>query len=467
MESFAPLSASVRAQLARAAGGRLLEGAALSADYARDETPGLGEFPPAAVAVPHSAEEVAALLRLCQAHRVCVTVRGAGTGLAGGAVPVRGGLVLSLAEMDRILAFDEDNLSVRVQPGVPLGVLQGECARRGLFYPPDPGEKDATLGGNVSTNAGGMRAVKYGVTRDYVRALTAVLPTGETVRLGADVAKSSSGYDLLRLMIGAEGTLGVITELTLRLLPLPRERVDLIAPFAGPEACLAAVPPLLRAGPLPCTLEFLERGIARSCEAYTGQSVFPAGAEEPGAYLLLSYDGDDWDALMRTAGSAGETLLAAGAADVLAVDTPGAQKNLRAAREVFLDAIRADSDVREEVDAVVPLPRMGELLAWAKAQGAALGLTVRAFGHAGDGNLHLYACGGTPEAARELSRSVRARARELGGLPSGEHGIGLVNREALAEAAGPAAMALMAGVKRVFDPGGILNPDKIFPAGGL
>lgn len=438
-------------------------------DFTHDEMPIYGKACPEVVIEATSTEEVAAVMKLCYENSIPVTPRGAGTGLTGGAVALCGGVVLSTTKMNKILGYDKENLNVRVQSGVLLNDLAEDAIKQGLLYPPDPGEKFATLGGNVANNAGGMRAVKYGTTRDYVRAMTVVLPTGEIVRLGASVSKSSSGYSLLHLMIGSEGTLGIITELTLKLIPQPKEVVSLIVLFENLEECIAAVPQIMLAHLQPQALEFMEREIVISSEAYLGKSVFPQEFEgsQVNAYLLITFDGENADQIDEIIEKASEVVLEAGALDVLVADTPALKKDAWAARSSFLEAIEAQTKLLDECDVVVPTSRIAEYLTYIKSIAADYSFEVKSFGHAGDGNLHIYTCTNDMELeefksqVHDFMKKAYAKATEFGGLISGEHGIGHGKQAYLSEMAGPVNMRLMKEIKSVFDPKAILNPGKV------
>ncbi|SMC78480.1 FAD-binding oxidoreductase [Papillibacter cinnamivorans] len=449
--------------------GRVYAGEDVNEDYAHDEMPIYGTHTPEAVVEVLTTEEVAEIMKLCNLSRIPVTPRGAGTGLAGGAVPIAGGIVLSTVRMKQILEYDLDNLYVRVQPGVLLNELVEDAAKQGLLYPPDPGEKFATLGGNVSTNAGGMRAVKYGTTRDYVRAMTAVLPTGEVLRLGAAVSKTSSGYSLLNLMIGSEGTLGVVTELTLKLVPLPLETVSLIVPYEGLDQCISAVPEFLRNHLQPQALEFMERKIVLLTEKHLGKSVFPGmvdGAEAK-AYLLVTFEGDSAEELQGIVERASEVVLETGALDVFVADSPAKKKDAWAARSALLEAILEGVKLVDECDVVVPATKIALYLNYINSLESRVGLNIMSFGHAGDGNLHIYATSNDLDEDTFKSRAAvfmdlaYEKASEFGGLVSGEHGIGHGKLEYLEKSAGGTAMALMEGIKKVFDPNLILNPGKV------
>lgn len=456
-------------QLKEIASNRVFTGNEINEDYSHDEMPIYGKAMPEAVVEVITTEEVAAVMKLCNENKIPVTPRGAGTGLAGGAVPTHGGIVLSMMKMNQILSYDLENFVVRVQPGVLLNDLAEDAAKKGLMYPPDPGEKFATLGGNVATNAGGMRAVKYGATRDYVRAMTVVLPTGEVIKMGGTVSITSSGYSLLNLMIGSEGTLGVITELTLKLIPQPKEIISLIIPYADLKECIATVPKLMMANLRPQALEFMEKEIVISSETYLGKSVFPQVLEgiDVGAYLLVTFDGDTEEELETIIETASEVVLEAGAIDVLVADTPVLKRDAWAARSSFLEAIEAETKLLDECDVVVPTNKIAEYLNYVKQVGEETGVTTKSFGHAGDGNLHIYTCSNelTEEEFKKrvacFMDQVYEKATEFGGLISGEHGIGFGKMDYLAKSVGPVSMKLMETIKQAFDPNMILNPGKV------
>lgn len=452
-----------------AVAGHVLAGEDISPDYARDEMPIYGMQMPELVVLPKSTEEVAAVMRICYENNIPVTPRGAGTGLVGGAVPLYGGVVMDLTGMSRILSYDMENLTVRIEAGVLLHDLAADCQQKGMLYPPDPGEKYACVGGNVATNAGGMRAVKYGTTRDYVRAMTVVLPNGEVTEFGAAVSKTSSGYSLLNLMIGSEGTLGIITELTLKIIPAPKAVSSLIIPFEDLHMALAAVPKLKMAHLDPQAIEFMEREIVLSSERYVGKGVFPQEIEgkKAGAYLLVTLDGDSRDEVDDLEEQAAELMLKQGAIDVLIADTPSRMRDAWAARSSFLEAIMEETKLLDECDVVVPVNRIADYLDDVNQAGKDCGLTIRSFGHAGDGNLHIYQCSNDLTEEEFKSRVERffekiyRKATEIGGQVSGEHGIGSGKIRYLTESVGETNMALMEGIKRVFDPKMILNPGKV------
>ena len=469
MPAYKKLTEPVLERLRRVLGEALVFGEAVKEDFSHDEMPIYGKFAPEAVCFPSSTEEVAEVMRICCEECVPVTVRGAGTGLVGGCVPLCGGLVLSTERMNSILAYDMNNLTVTIQPGVLLRDLAADALAHGLMYPPDPGEKTSTVGGNVSTNAGGMRAVKYGVTRDYVLAMTVVLPSGEVLKLGKAVCKTSSGYSLLHLMIGSEGTLGVITELTLKLIPKPIMDVSLLLPFEEISAAIASVPAIKLANLEPQSIEFMERDIVESSAEFTGNPVFPTrvNGRDVGAYILVTLVGGSEAELTAKMDRLAEVAEMAGAFDVLVVWTDNLKKDVWAARSAFLTAIEADSKLLDEMDVVVPVDRIAEFLAFARAEAEKNGLRLRAFGHAGDGNLHIYCCSNELEEAEFKRRcklamdSCYKKCDEFQGQVSGEHAIGHAKKDYLRLSAGETAYGLMAAIKQVFDPKGILNPGKV------
>ena len=469
MPAYKKLTEPVLERLRRVLGEALVFGEAVKEDFSHDEMPIYGKFAPEAVCFPSSTEEVAEVMRICCEECVPVTVRGAGTGLVGGCVPLCGGLVLSTERMNSILAYDMNNLTVTIQPGVLLRDLAADALAHGLMYPPDPGEKTSTVGGNVSTNAGGMRAVKYGVTRDYVLAMTVVLPGGEVLKLGKAVCKTSSGYSLLHLMIGSEGTLGVITELTLKLIPKPIMDVSLLLPFEEISAAIASVPAIKLANLEPQSIEFMERDIVESSAEFTGNPVFPTrvNGRDVGAYILVTLVGGSEAELTAKMDRLAEVAERAGAFDVLVVWTDNLKKDVWAARSAFLTAIEADSKLLDEMDVVVPVDRIAEFLAFARAEAEKNGLRLRAFGHAGDGNLHIYCCSNELEEAEFKRRcklamdSCYKKCDEFQGQVSGEHAIGHAKKDYLRLSAGETAYGLMAAIKQVFDPKGILNPGKV------
>ena len=470
MASYNRLSPAAAEKLRADVGeGRFQYGDAVREEYSHDEMPIYGRYLPEAVCLAESTEEVSAILKICHEENVPVTVRGAGTGLVGGCVPIAGGIVLSTMRMNKILSYDMNNLVVHTQPGVRLCDLAADALAHGLMYPPDPGEKTATVGGNVSTNAGGMRAVKYGVTRDYVLAMTVVLPDGQIMKLGKTVCKTSSGYSLLHLMIGSEGTLGVITELTLKLMPKPRMDVSLILPFSDIATAIASVPAIKLANLDPQSIEFMERDIVDSSAAFTGNAVFPTvvNGKEAGAYILVTLIGDSEAELTAKLDRLGEVAEQTGAYDTLVVWTDGLKKDVWAARSAFLTVIEAETKLLDEMDVVVPVDRIAEFLVYTHDEAERQGVYVRSFGHAGDGNLHIYCCSNDLEEdefkrrVKKLMDACYAKCTEFEGQVSGEHSIGHAKKAYLRESVGETAYGLMGAIKQVFDPKGILNPGKV------
>ena len=438
-------------------------------EYSHDEMPIYGKYFPEAVCEVETTEEVSAIMKICSANKIPATVRGAGTGLVGGCVPIYGGVIICTARMNKILSYDMNNLVVHTQPGVLLCDLAADALAHGLMYPPDPGEKTATVGGNVSTNAGGMRAVKYGVTRDYVLAMTVVLPSGEIMKLGKTVCKTSSGYSLLHLMVGSEGTLGIITELTLKLIPKPIKDVSLILPFKDVATAIASVPAIKLANLDPQSIEFMERDIVDSSAAFTGNAVFPTvvNGKEVGAYTLVTLVGQNEDELAMKMDRLGEVAEKAGAYDTLVVWTDGLKKDVWAARSAFLTVIEAETKLLDEMDVVVPVDKIPEFLVFVHDEGVRQDMRIRSFGHAGDGNLHIYCCSNDLE-EDEFKRRTKivmdacyAKCTEFEGQVSGEHSIGHAKKSYLKESVGDTAYGLMSAIKNVFDPDGILNPGKV------
>jgi len=443
---------------------RVVFGDAIGEDYSHDELAGVRHMPEVLVKVL-STEEVSAIMGYASAQNIPVVVRGSGTGLVGAAVAVHGGIMLETTGMNRILELDEENLTVTVQPGVLLIDLAAFTEANGFLYPPDPGEKTATIGGNISTNAGGMRAVKYGVTRDFVRALTVVLPSGRVIRLGGKVVKNSSGYSLLNLMIGSEGTLGVITEATLKLLPLPEVSISMLVPFRSIETAIEAVPIIIKSRASLTAIEFFERETVLFAEDYLGKR-FPDTSYP--AYLLLTVDGNSRAEVEHELFRVADLCMERGAPDAFLVDTDERKESVWKARGAFLEAIKASTTEMDEADIVVPRNAVAEFILFTHEIAEKLNLRIPSFGHAGDGNLHVYIC--RDDLAEDPWRELLARAfelmygkaAELCGLVSGEHGIGYVKKPYLLASLDDTQVELMRGIKRVFDPGNILNPDKLF-----
>jgi len=444
--------------------GRVFVKEELSEDYAHDELGGAHGMPDVLVKVL-STEEVSSVMRLAYGRNIPVVVRGSGTGLVGGAVAIYGGIMIDTSLMTKVLELDEKNLTITVQPGFLLMDLAAYVEERGYLYPPDPGEKSATIGGNISTNAGGMRAVKYGVTRDYVRGLTVVLPDGQVLRLGGKVVKNSSGYDLKDLIVGSEGTLAIVTEAILKLVPKPECTVSILVPFPSMEQAIATVPKIICAKVTPVAVEYMSRDTILEAEEYLGKK-FPTHASD--AYLLLSFDGNTREMVDHDMAAISDLCLAEGALDVFIVDTEERMKSVWSSRGAFLEAIKSSTDGMDECDVVVPRDRVADFILYSHQVAKEVGMRIPSFGHAGDGNLHIYLCrDGMDETAWEGRKKTAfqlmyGKAKEMGGLVSGEHGIGMDKKAYLADLLGPQPIALMQGIKQVFDPKGILNPGKVF-----
>ena len=469
MPNYNKLTPELISQIKAAVKGTVYEGGDINEDYKKDEMPIYGTNMPDLAVVAQSTEDVAAIVKICSDHKIPVPPRGAGTGLVGAAVPVAGGVLIDMSKMNRILSYDLENMVVTIEPGVLLQDLADDCSKQGLMYPPDPGEKLACVGGNVATNAGGMRAVKYGTTRDYVRAMTVVLPTGEITHFGAKVSKTSSGYSLIDLMIGSEGTLGIITELTLKIIPAPKFITSMIVPFPDLKAAISNVPLIKNANLDPQALEFMEKEALLASERYIGKSTFPKEVDgvPANAYLLITFDADTEDIINSKIEQAVNIVMDNGAIDVLIADTPPKMKDAWAARSSLLDAILEETKLLDECDVVVPVNEIADFLTFATKTGEECGLIIKSFGHAGDGNLHIYQCSNDLD-EEEFKKRVEKyfhilykKATEVGGLVSGEHGIGLGKIKFLEESIGKKNMELMYGIKKVFDPNLILNPGKV------
>ncbi|MBE6577971.1 MAG: FAD-binding oxidoreductase [Ruminococcaceae bacterium] len=441
----------------------VLVGEEISPDYAHDELGGIEKMPEALVRV-YSTEQISEVMKLAYERCIPVTVRGSGTGLVGAAVAVEGGILMETTKMNKILELDRNNLTVTVQPGVLLMELAAFAEENDFLYPPDPGEKSATIGGNISTNAGGMRAVKYGVTRDYVRALTVVMPNGEILELGAKVAKNSSGYSLKDLVIGSEGTLCIITEAVLKLVPLPKVSVSLLVPFKDMKSAIEAVPEIIRSKVTPTAIEYMSRDTILFSESYLGKK-FPDTKND--AYILLTFDGNTDEQVEADMNTVANLCLEIGAIDAYIVDTEERKKSVWSARGAFLEAIKASTSEMDECDVVVPKDMIAEFIKFTHALSDEMGVRIPSFGHAGDGNLHIYICRDDLDDATWKQKlevcfdRMYKKAEELGGLVSGEHGIGYAKKDYLKKQYGETPIALMQGIKRVFDTKNILNPGKV------
>ena len=423
-------------------------------------------FFPEVVARPKNSEEVSLLLKICNQHLIPVTPRGAGTGLSGGALPVHGGLVIAMDRFNKIMMIDERNLQATVEPGVINQVFQDAVMAKGLFYPPDPASRGSCfLGGNLAESAGGPKAVKYGVTKDYVLNCEVVLPTGEIIWTGANVLKNSTGYNLTQLLVGSEGTLGIITKIVFKLLPLPTENLLMLVPFFNAEKACEAVSAIFRAGVTPSALEFMERDCIEYVMKYVDVKI-PL-KDNINAHLLIEVDGTDRDVLFKECEKISEILYQFECDEILFADSAQQKADLWRARRSAGEAVKSHSIYKEE-DTVVPRAELPVLLKGVKAIGAKYGFRSVCYGHAGDGNLHVNIIKENisdddwntkvPLGIREIFELCVS----LGGTISGEHGIGYVQKNYIDIAFNKTQIDLMKGIKKLFDPNGILNPGKIF-----
>ncbi|HBO70091.1 MAG TPA: glycolate oxidase subunit GlcD [Deltaproteobacteria bacterium] len=443
-------------------GGRLRTSREERVCYSYDATG--KEHLPDAVAFPETAEEVRRAILLANELRFPVIPRGAGSGFSGGSVPVRGGLVLSTERMDRILSIDEENLVAVVEPGVVTERLKEEVRRRGLFYPPDPAsQRFCTIGGNIAECAGGMCAVKYGVTRDYVLGLEAVLGTGELIRTGVSTVKGVVGYDLTRMLVGSEGTLGVVTKATLRLIPHPETVETLVAFFRSNSEGSRAVAGIVRERIVPCALEMMDRTAIDCVREAAGLPV----PEETGCALLIEVDGPAHSTAAEAV-RVEEACLRFGAVEVRRASDADGRERLWKLRRSISPALRKVNPVKINEDIVVPRSRLPAMMDFLSELAVRKNLKIVTFGHAGDGNVHvnLMLSGTDLEERRRADEAVAEIFRktiELGGTISGEHGIGISKAPFLEMEVGPLGVSVMKRLKACFDPNGILNPGKIFP----
>lgn len=434
--------------------------------YSHDETEDL-RFLPAIVLKPETTEEVSAIMRYCFEHSLIVTPAGARTGLSGGALPVKGGVLLSMERFNKILNIDEKNHQVTTEPGVITEVLQNAVREKGLFYPPDPASKGSCfIGGNVSENSGGPKAVKYGVTKDYVLNLEVVLPNGEVLWTGANVLKNATGYNLTQLIVGSEGTLAIITKIVLRLIPHPTQDLLLLVPFFDAEKACEAVVAIFRAGITPSGLEFMEREALVWTQNFTGDKSIHV-ADNHAAHLLIEVDGFDAEQLMLECEKIMVVLESFETDEILFAETAAQKQGLWSLRRKVGEAVKSQSIYKEE-DTVVPRFELPRLLNTVKKIGSVYGFQSVCYGHAGDGNLHINIIKGemTDQAwNEELTKAIRELFTEvvkMGGTISGEHGIGLAQKPYMDIAFPPVGLELMRAIKQVFDSKNILNPDKIF-----
>lgn len=444
---------------------RVVAGADILPEYSHDEMPEYGVFPPDVYVEAVNTQEVSAVMKYGYDHNIPVTVRGAGTGLAGGATCKYGGILLSLMRMNRIFDVDRKNQTITCEPGALLLDVQEAATAEGLFYPPDPGEKTATIGGNVITNAGGMKAVRYGLTRDFVRCVEVVLPDGAIVNFSSNVVKNTTGYDVKDLVIGSEGTLCILTQVTLKLLPAPKCTCTLVMPFPTLEECADMVPRVLDLPFTPTAIEFLERELLEIVERALNK---PFPVPQGGAVLIVMYDASSREELNSACDAACEAALANGALDCMIADSADRIASVWSVRGAILEGMKADSVAQEECDVVVPRSAIAQYVKDAKRIALSHGIRVEPCGHAGDGNIHtelLRDPGMSDEEWKSATHAslteLYALSKELGGQLSGEHGIGNGRLEFLEPFLGTRMIQLYKAIKLAFDEKLVLNPGKI------
>ncbi len=420
-----------------------------------------------ALVFPISTEEVSSVLRYAYTNHIPVTPRGAGTNLVGSTVPIHGGIILDLSQMNRILEIDRDTFTATVEPGILLQDFQSEVEGEGLFYPPDPGEKASTIGGNISTNAGGMRAVKYGVTRDYVLGLEVVLADGTVLTAGGKQIKDASGLSLKNLLIGSEGTLAVITKCILKLIPKPETSISVLVPFGDLKTGIDTVLTILQADANPTAVEFMERKVVQLGEAFSDVE-YPRS--DAGSYILLTFDGhkSEVEANIKLVG---RLVMSHGALDYIVLTDPERALDIWKVRGALVKAVEAVSE-QEPVDIVVPISKISDFVGYIHELEENSGMRMVNFGHAGDGNIHLCVVRGDRNEEtwhRELQKNMEhayAKAYEYGGVTSGEHGIGISKRHYFLRETPKENLLVMNQIKNALDPRHILNDQKSYITGG-
>ena len=439
---------------------------ALLQPYGHDETEELFYLPQVALR-PSTPEEISEILVICNEFNLPVTPRGAGTGLSGGALPHLGGVLLATDRLNKIIEIDEKNLQVTTEPGVITEVLQHAVKEKGLFYPPDPSSKGSCfIGGNIAENSGGPKAVKYGVVRDYVLNLQVVLPTGEIIWTGANVLKNSTGYNLTQLMVGSEGTLGIVTKIVLKLIPLPKYDLLMLVPFRSLEKASEAVSAIFRAGYTPSALELMEIDALMIVSEEVGSTSVPI-TPDTAAHLIIEVDGNHLDTLMSEMESIGELLLTYDCGEIYFAEDHQQKNELWKLRRRVAEVVKTKGYTIEE-DTVVPRALLPELIRAVKDLGKKHGFTAVCYGHAGDGNLHIRLNKpGIPNSyendeMNDILRALFIEVKKLGGTISGEHGIGLIQKGYMDVVMDPIHFRLMKEIKKAFDPNNILNAGKIF-----
>ncbi|MBS1747540.1 MAG: FAD-binding protein [Bacteroidetes bacterium] len=434
--------------------------------YGHDETEKL-LFPPDIVVKPSTAAEISLIIKYCNQHLITVTPRGAGTGLSGGAIPQKGGVVISLERLNKIIYIDERNLQVTTEPGVITEELQNAVREKGLFYPPDPASRGSCfIGGNIAENSGGPRAVKYGVVKDYVLNLEVVLPTGEIIWTGANILKNSTGYNLTQLIVGSEGTLCIVTKIVLRLIPHPKYDLLMLAPFASLEKASEAVSAIFRAGFTPSALELVEIDALKIVSKMVDSYIVPV-TDDIVAHLIIETDGNNFEVLMSEMEAIAELLNQFETGEILFADDAQQKDELWKLRRRVAEATKQAGYTIEE-DTVVPRAELPSLIKGIKALGKQHNFEAVCYGHAGDGNLHVrIKKEGIPnsydnEEMKKILNELFHLVKSLGGTISGEHGIGLIQKDFMPVVMDEININLMRSIKKVFDPNNILNPGKIF-----
>lgn len=434
--------------------------------YGRDETENLF-FEAVAVVLPRTTEDVSKIMKFCFSNSIVITPRGAGTGLSGGALPASGGIVISFEKMNSIIQIDEANLQVTTEPGVITEVLQNAVKEKGLFYPPDPSSRGSCfIGGNVSANSGGPKAVKYGVVKDYVLNLEVVLPNGDIIITGANVLKNSTGYNLTQLMVGSEGTLGLITKIVLKLIPLPKYDLLILVPFNDVEKAGAAVSAIFRAGFMPSALELVEINALKIVSEYVGNNSIPV-TDDIEAHLIIEVDGNNLESLYSEIESISQLLQDFDCGEIFFADNASQKEELWKLRRRTAEAVKINGYTIEE-DTVVPRANLPQLIKGVKQLALENNFKVVCYGHAGDGNLHVRIKMDNNKNSLDnpelipVIRKLFTLVHSLGGTISGEHGIGLIQKSYMDIVFNKAAIEIMKGIKCAFDPHNILNPGKIF-----
>lgn len=468
MNTYNKITPSILIALQKIVGERyVFANAEILSEYGHDETEEL-MFLPEVVVKPRTANEISEILKIANTEMIPVTPRGAGTGLSGGALPVHGGIVLSMERFNEILQIDERNLQATVEPGVINEIFKNAVSEKGLFYPPDPASKGSCfLGGNVAESSGGPKCVKYGTTKDYILNLEVVLPTGEIIYTGANTLKNSTGYNLTQLMVGSEGTLGIATKIIVKLLPLPKYDLLMLIPFRSLDEACAAVSEVFRAGFTPSAMELMERDALVWVSRFVESNVVKL-EDDIQAHLLVEVDGNDMDVLMKEMESISELMSKYNIADILFADSSAQKQELWKLRRKINEAVKSNS-ISKEQDTVVPRAELPKLVKGVKEVGEKYKFKTVCYGHAGDGNLHIRLIKGdlteeqwNGDYIKKAIAEIFMICKELGGTISGEHGIGLVQQEYMNIVFSQKAIEIQRSIKKVFDPNNILNPGKMF-----